>query len=42
VNCCEFNISVGSEVQGIAEASHFPQNTIKGHMNTTLPKWNLE
>jgi hypothetical protein len=42
VNCCEFNVSVGFEVQRIAKASHFPQKTIKGHMNTTLPKWNLE
>ena len=42
VNCCEFNVLVGSEVQGIAKASHFPQNTIKAHRNATLPKWNLE
>jgi hypothetical protein len=42
VERCEFNVSVGSEVWGIAKASHFPQNTIKGHMNATLPKWNLE
>jgi len=38
VNCCEFNVPVGSEVQGIATASQFPQNTIKGQMNATLPK----
>jgi hypothetical protein len=42
MNWCEFNVSVGFEVQGIAKASHFPQNIIKGHINTTLAKWNLE
>jgi hypothetical protein len=33
VTCCEFTVSVGFEVQGIAKASQFPQNTITGHTN---------